>query len=108
MEQTEANADVMVEETVGDCAYGNSETRQLFADAGRRLVAKVASRRGQAHFPKEDFRIDLETMSCTCPAGQETRKVVSISSGDRYGAPGAPFAGVSLRRRHLRHVPVAT
>ena len=91
VEQTEANADVMVEETVGDCAYGNSETRQLFADAGRRLVAKVASRRGQAHFPKEDFRIDLETMSCTCPAGQETRKVVSISSGDRYGAPGLPL-----------------
>jgi hypothetical protein len=91
VEQAEANADVMVEETVGDCAYGNSETRQLFADAGRRLVAKVASRRGQAQFPKEDFRIDLETMSCTCPAGQETRKVVSISSGDRYGAPGLPL-----------------
>src|SRR5215216_5494640 len=91
VEQAEANADVMVEETVGDCAYGNSETRQLFADAGRRLVAKVASRRGQAQFPKEDFRIDLETMSCTCPAGQETRKVVSISSGDRYGAPGFPL-----------------
>src|SRR5215213_5867958 len=91
VEQAEANADVMVEETVGDCAYGNSETRQLFADAGRRLVAKVASRRGQAQFPKEDFRIDLETMSCTCPAGQKTRKVVSISSGERYGAPGIPL-----------------
>ena len=91
VEQAEANAEVMVEETVGDCAYGNSETRQLFAEAGRRLVAKVASRRGQAQFPKEDFRIDLETMSCACPAGQETRKVVSISSGDRYGAPGLPL-----------------
>jgi Transposase DDE domain len=91
VEQAEANADVMVEETVGDCAYGNSETRHLFADAGRRLVAKVASRRRQAQFPKEDFRIDLETMSCTCPAGQQTRKVVSISSGDRYGAPGLPL-----------------
>jgi Transposase DDE domain len=91
VEQAEANAEVMVEETVGDCAYGSSETRQLFAEAGRRLVAKVASRRGQAHFPKEDFRIDLETMSCTCPAGQQTRKVVSISSGDRYGAPGLPL-----------------
>lgn len=90
-EQAEANADVMVEETVGDCAYGNTETRQLFAEAGRRLVAKVASRRGGTQFPKEDFLIDLETMSCTCPAGQETRKVVSISSGDRYGAPGLPL-----------------
>ena len=67
VQQAEANADVMVEETVGDCAYGNTETRQLFADAGRRLVAKVASRRGGTQFPKEDFRIDLEMMSCTCP-----------------------------------------
>src|SRR5215218_8642631 len=91
VEQTEANAGAAVKETAGDCAYGDGNTRQLFADAGRRLVAKVASRRGQAQFPKEDFRIDLETMSCTCPAGQETRKVVSISSGDRYGAPGLPL-----------------
>jgi hypothetical protein len=30
-------------------------------------------------------------MSCPCPAGQQTRKVVSISSGERYGAPGVPL-----------------
>ena len=30
-------------------------------------------------------------MSCVCPAGQQTRKVVSISSGKRYGAPDAPL-----------------
>jgi len=76
---------------VGDCAYGNGDTRRTFVEAGRELVAKVAGRRGGTQFPKEDFRIDLETMSCTCPAGQQTRKVVSISSGDRYGAPGVPL-----------------
>jgi hypothetical protein len=55
-EQAEANADVMVEETVGDCAYGNTETRQLFAEAGRRVVAKVASRRGgEPSSPKRTF-----------------------------------------------------
>lgn len=91
VEQVEANADVMVEESVGDCAYGDSDTRRAFANAGRKLVAKVASRRGQAQFPKEDFQIDLETMSCVCPAGQQTKKVVSISSGKRYGAPDAPL-----------------
>ena len=91
VEQAEANADAEVEETVGDCAYGDSETRQLFADAGRKLVAKVANRRGGAQFPKEDFQIDLESRSCTCPAGQQTQKVVSISSGERYGAPGVPL-----------------
>ena len=91
VEQVEANADAMVEESVGDCAYGDSDTRQAFTNAGRKLVAKVASRRGQAQFPKEDFQIDLETMSCVCPAGQQTQKVVSISSGERYGAPGVPL-----------------
>jgi hypothetical protein len=91
VEQAEANAEFVAEEVVGDCAYGDGETRKAFAEAGRKLVAKVANRRGGAQFPKEDFRIDLETMSCTCPAGHETRKVVSISSGDRYGAPGSPL-----------------
>jgi hypothetical protein len=91
VEQVQANADVTVEETVGDCAYGDSGTRQTFAEAGRKLVAKVANRRGQARFPKDDFRIDLQTMSCVCPAGQQTQKVVSISSGKRYGAPDGPL-----------------
>lgn len=91
VEHSEANAGVVIEETMGDCAYGGGNTRQAFAEAGRRLVAKVASRRGGAQLPKEDFRIDLGSMSCVCPAGQQTRKVVSISSGDRYGAPGVPL-----------------
>lgn len=91
VEQAEVNTGAVVEETVGDCAYGDGNTRQTFAEAGRRLVAKMASRRGGAQFPKEDFRIDLGSMSCVCPADQQTRKVVSISSGDRYGAPGVPL-----------------
>lgn len=92
VEQAEVNAEARVEETVGDCAYdGDGNTRQTFAKAGRKLVAKMANRRGGTQFPKDNFRIDLGTMSCTCPAGQERRKVVSISSGDRYGAPGIPL-----------------
>lgn len=91
VEQAEVNAEAAVEETVGDCAYGDSETRRTFADAGRQLVAKVPQRRGQAYFPKDDFRIDLEAMTCTCPGGQTTRTLVSISSAERYGAPGAPL-----------------
>ena len=89
VEQAEVNTEATVEETVGDCAYGDSETRRTFADAGRKLVAKVPQRRGQAYFPKDAFRIDLETLTCTCPGGQATQTLVSISSGQRYGAPGA-------------------
>ena len=51
---------VPVEEAMGDTAYGDGGTRQVFADAGRTLVAKVPARPNKARFPKEDFRIDLE------------------------------------------------
>jgi hypothetical protein len=44
VEQAEVNADARVEETVGDCAYGDGNTRQTFAEAKRRLVAKMANR----------------------------------------------------------------
>ncbi|MDO8674289.1 MAG: hypothetical protein Q7O66_23010 [Dehalococcoidia bacterium] len=39
VKQTEENAQVEVEETIGDCAYGAGTTRQEFADADRKLVA---------------------------------------------------------------------
>jgi hypothetical protein len=90
VQQVEANANVAVEEAVGDCAYGDNDTRRTFASAGRKLVAKVPNRRGQAQFPNEDFRIDLETMTCVCPAGQQTRKVVSVSSGESAMALPTP------------------
>ena len=70
VEQTEENAQVAVEEAIGDCAYGDGATRQEFADAGRKLVAKVPDRPNSGQIPKEDFRIELETKTCICPAGQ--------------------------------------
>jgi len=76
VEESEENAQVEVEETIGDCAYGDGLTRQEFVDAGRKLVARVPKRPNQAHFPKEDFSIDLETMTCQCPAGQVTKNLV--------------------------------
>jgi len=90
VEETEANTGMEVEESMGDCAYGDGRTRQAFADAGRKLVAKVPKRRGQAYFPKEDFSIDLATMTCTCPEGHQCRTVTTMGSRDRHGAPGVP------------------
>jgi hypothetical protein len=91
VEQAEKNADVEIDETVGDCAFGDGQTRQAFADANRRLVAKVPQRRDSDYFPKEDFQIDLHAMTCTCPAGQTCQTVVTIGSGKRYGAPDQPL-----------------
>ena len=73
VERSEAITGVPVEETLGDAAYGDGDTRQAFADAGRTLIARVPGRPNKAHFPKEDFLIDLESGTCTCPAGNVTR-----------------------------------
>ena len=75
-----------IEETIGDAAYGDGETRRIFADAGRTLVAKLPRRPERKRFPKEDFKIDLESGTCTCPAGHTTGKVYRIGSRrDRTG-----------------------
>jgi hypothetical protein len=37
------------------------------------------------YFPKEDFRIDLETMTCTCPAGEVSTTQTARGRKDRAG-----------------------
>ena len=98
VEQSEANTGVPVEEVMGDAAYGDGDTRQAFADTGRTLIARVPGRPNRSHFPKEDFRIDLESGSCTCPAGQVARRIVSMGTrtgptGRRYQLKGFRFDG---------------
>ena len=86
VERSEANTGVPVAEAeaLGDAAYGDGDTRQAFADAGRTLIARVPGRPNRTHFPKEDFRIDLE--AGTCPAGNVTRKL--LPAGKRTGSTG--------------------
>ena len=86
VEQSEANTGVPVQEAMGDAAYGDGATRQTFADAGRKLIAKVPGRPNRKHFPKEDFHIDLEAGTCTCPAGNVTRRIRPL--GTRTAATG--------------------
>ena len=86
VEQSEASTGSVVEEAMGDAAYGDGGTRQTFADAGRRLVAKVPGRPDRKHFPKNDFHLDLAVGSCTCPAGQATHAIVPAGKRtDRTG-----------------------
>ena len=89
VEQSEANPGVPVAEAMGDAAYGDGGTRQTFADAGRTLIARVPGRPNRSHFPKEDFRIDLESGSCTGPAGQVARRI--RPSGTRTGPAGRTY-----------------
>ncbi|MBI2853677.1 MAG: IS1182 family transposase [Chloroflexi bacterium] len=75
VKQSEENTGIEVEATIGDAAYGDGATRQAFVEAERTLVAKVPGRPNKAFFPKEDFKIDLEAGTCTCPTGQVTHAV---------------------------------
>ena len=89
VEQSEANPGVPVAEAMGAAAYGDGGTRQAFADAGRTLIARVPGRPNRSHFPKEDFRIDLESGSCTGPAGPVARRI--RPSGTRTGPAGRTY-----------------
>jgi len=80
VKQSEANSGVNVEETIADCAYGDGATRQAFADADRTLIAKVPAHPQKEHFAKEDFRIELEAGTCTCPAGVVTQAKQRLKS----------------------------
>ena len=91
VEQSEENTGIAVEETIGDAAYGDGGTRQAFADAGRTLIAKVPGRPNKACFPKEDFQIDLEAGTCTCPAGNVTHTLRTF--GTRTNAVGSDLPG---------------
>lgn len=115
VEQTEQHADVEVEETLGDCAFGDGGTRQKFADAGRRLVAKVPARPNGPSFAKEDFVIDLVAQTCVCPAGHQASAVVAWGGArDRHGQrqvirgfrfPAALCAACPLRPQCVRGGP---
>ena len=86
VERSEEGMVSAVEETIGDAAYGDGGTRQAFADAGRTLIAKLPRRPDSKRFPKEDFEIDLESGTCTCPAGHTTSKLYRMGTRtDRTG-----------------------
>ena len=52
VEESEANTGVPVQEAMGDAAYGDGVTRQTFADAGRKLVARVPAAPTGSAFPR--------------------------------------------------------
>ena len=112
VEQSEASTDSVVQEAMGDAAYGDGGTRQTFADAGRQLVAKVPGRPNRSHFPKDDFHLDLAAGSCTCPAGQVTHAMVSAgkrtdAAGRVYGLQAFQFDGAVCRACPLRSKCIA-
>ena len=112
VEQSEASTGSVVDEAMGDAAYGDGGTRQAFAEAGRRLVAKVPGRPDRKHFPKNDFHLDLAAGSCTCPAGQVPRTIVPAGkrtdrTGRVYRLQAFQFDGAVCRVCPLRSQCIA-
>ena len=112
VEASEANTGVPVEEAMGDAAYGDGDTRQAFADAGRTLIARVPGRPDRKHFPKDDFVIDLAPGSCTCPAGQVTHTIVPAGkrtnrTGRVHRLQAFQFNGAECRTCPLRSQCIA-
>ena len=112
VERSEASTGSVVDEAMGDAAYGDGGTRQTFADAGRRLVAKVPGRPDRKHFPKNDFHLDLAAGSCTCPAGQATHTIVPAGkrtdrTGSVYRLQAFQFDGAVCRVCPLRSQCIA-
>lgn len=103
VEESEALTGCEVEETIGDCAYGDGATRQQFAAAGRQLIAKVPALTNQGYYPKTAFAIDLEAQTCRCPAGEISQDLRPRAQGGgvfRFAA--AVCAACPLRPRCVR------
>jgi hypothetical protein len=58
---------------IGDTAYGNIEAREELAERSVAVLAPVHSTSPKdGTIPKDEFRIDLETDTVTCPQGKTT------------------------------------
>ena len=98
IEAAEANTGLPIDETLGDCAYGDGGTRKEFSEAGRTLFAKVPKehqRRGL--FPKSRFTLDLDNDTVTCPAGHVAAKSQTGANGAKVFAFGRVCASCPLR-----------
>jgi len=105
VEQTEQATDSVVEETLGDCAYGDRATRQAFATAGRTLHAKMPTLSNGGRFPKTAFTIDLAAGTCACPGGHTTDALRHTSGGQSgFFFPAATCVACPLRAQCVRTV----
>jgi IS5 family transposase len=76
--ECEQALDVEVERVTADTTYGRPAVREPMQRRGTELVSPVPSPSNRGGlFTKDDFRIDLDTRSCTCPAGEQGRARVN-------------------------------
>lgn len=78
---------VEVDTLLGDMAYSDGDVRQAVEDLGAEMVAKVPPVSNGGRFPKTDFFIEPDRV--TCPAGEETTD--ARPTKDHKGRPAVQF-----------------
>jgi hypothetical protein len=100
-----------IEGIIGDGAYGNVEARVDAQTKGHTVVAPVSRPARTGRFTKDDFTINLETSTVSCPAGQTTttwspakvrtqRGTIFVNKAFRFSR--AQCAGCALRAQCLK------
>lgn len=97
VEQSEKNTGHGIGKIIGDCAYGDGQTRQAFAEAGRDRVARVPKTPRTKHYAKEAFAIHLEKNTVTCPGGQTTPHHERFRKGRLFHFPDQVCAACPAR-----------
>lgn len=87
IEQIQNVPGVEVDTVLGDMAYSDGDVRQAVEDLGAEMVAKVPPVSNGGRFPKTEFFIEPDQV--TCPAGEETSDAHRIR--DHKGRPAVRF-----------------
>jgi hypothetical protein len=75
-------------EVIGDSAYGDAATRANLQEQGFTVTAKCPPARNAAgRFSKDQFTIDLDRGTVTCPAGNTTAIMAAARGGRASFAP---------------------
>lgn len=86
-------------EVVGDSAYADGETRDRLAKGGYKIRAKVPPTRNRGgRFTKDQFRINLNDNTVTCPA-EQTVTITPSRSGGGKASFAAQCESCPLRKR---------
>lgn len=100
VEESEQNTGEKVQSTTGDSAYGNTQTRQEFKDAGRDLAAKVpAEGTNGGRYLKSAFTLNLEENTVTCPEGHTARTFRLEKDGGKVFSFGCACQGCPQREK---------
>ena len=68
---------VRVEQVIGDTAYGSTQVRKELGD--REVIAPTVKGRRGGCIPKDDFDIDLDNDTVTCPEGRTTERYTWVN-----------------------------